>query len=68
MPTAVRMILAVLLLLVAAFCVYQTVAAGELTESRWTYWLLDGIIGLASLAGACWLLWHKRSDVQVTKQ
>ena len=68
MANFIRMILAVFLLLVAAFCVYQVIAGGESSESRWAYWLLDGIIGLASLAGACWLLGRKRSDVQVTNR
>jgi hypothetical protein len=63
MPTFVRMFLAVLLLLVAAFCVYQAIAAGEFPESRGTYWLIDGMIGLASLSGVCWLLWPNRSYV-----
>ncbi len=68
LPTSVRRILAVLLLLVAAFCVYQAVAAGEFPESRRIYWLIDGTIGLASLSGACRLLWHTRSNGQGTNR
>ena len=66
MPTFVRIILAVCLLLVSAFCVYQGIAAGEFPESRSAYWLIDGIIGLASLSGACWLVWPMRPSVQGT--
>jgi threonine/homoserine/homoserine lactone efflux protein len=57
-----RMIFAVLLMLAAAFCVFQAFAAGELSDPR-VYWVIDGIIGMATLGGACWLLWPVRSNV-----
>ena len=59
MPTFARVVLGVLLL-VAAFCVFPAVAAGERPEAQWAYLLIDGAVGLASVAGACWLLWPRR--------
>jgi hypothetical protein len=60
MKPAFRIILAVLLLFVAAFCVFQAVAAGEMPEMQRSYWLIDGIAGLASVSTACWLLWPRK--------
>jgi hypothetical protein len=60
------MFLAVPPLLIAAFCVFQAFAAVEDPDpqNRRVYWLFDGIVGMASLAGACGLLWRRRSNVQ----
>jgi hypothetical protein len=55
-----RIACAVLLLLAAGFCAIQAVAAGEQPEARSAYWVIDGIVGLACLSGASWLLWRKR--------
>jgi len=60
MRPAVRIVIAALLLIVAAFCVYQAIAAGEMPEAQRAFWLIDGIVGLASVWGACWLLWPRK--------
>jgi hypothetical protein len=60
MPKFGRKTLAVVLLLVAAGCVFQAVAAGEFPEAQWAYVLIDGVVGLASLLGAGWLLGPRR--------
>jgi hypothetical protein len=64
MPTLAQMTLAALLVVIAAFCVYQGLAAGGLPENRWAHWLIDGIIGLTSLSGAGWLIGQGRSNAQ----
>jgi hypothetical protein len=61
MAGAGRTVLAVLLLLVTLGCVIQAVAAGEFPEARWSYWLIDGTVGLGSMAVAVWMLWPRRT-------
>jgi hypothetical protein len=57
MPIMVRRLLAVLLLLVVAGCVYQAIATLEAPpRERWAYWLIDGVVGFLSLLGAAVLL------------
>ena len=60
MPIFGRVVFAVVLLLVAAGCVFQAVAAGEFPAARGAYVLIDGVVGLASLFGAGWLLGPRR--------
>jgi hypothetical protein len=59
MATSGRIVSAVVLLLVATFCVYQAIAAQE-SGAQLAYWLIDGVVGLACVVGASWLLWPKR--------
>jgi hypothetical protein len=58
--TLVRTVFAILLLLLAGFCVLQAVAVGDVPDERRDYWLIDGTVGLASVVGACWLIWPRR--------
>ena len=47
----------VILIALAAFCVFGFLAAAEApTEAVWSFRLLYGITGLGSLVGAGWLL------------
>jgi len=55
------MISAVVLFLIAAFCIYQAIAAGEI-EAWWSYWRTDGIVALACVIGACWLIRPMRTQ------
>jgi len=57
------MLLAALPLLIAAFCAYQALAAGELDGGRESFRLIDGAVGIASLFGTGWLLRLKPPSV-----
>jgi hypothetical protein len=61
MRRAVRIVIAILLFFVAAFCVFQVLAAGEMPEAQRTYWLLDGFIGVASFSAGCWLIQRRKA-------
>jgi hypothetical protein len=61
-PSIARILLSVILLLIAAGCVYQAVAAREAPRSQWwAYWTIDAIIGIPCLLGAGWLLSSRRT-------
>jgi len=57
----VRRLLALVLLLVVAACVYLAIAVPEApADSWWAFWLIYAIVGLLCLVGAGWLLLPKR--------
>jgi hypothetical protein len=61
MRPAVRIVIAILLFCVAAFCGFQALAAGEMPEVQRSYRLLDGFIGLTSFSAASWLMWPRKT-------
>ena len=66
MPIAVRIAGAVLLLSVAGICAYLAVAAREAPpESWWAFWLIYGLVGIASGFGAIRLLRVGREPVRL---
>jgi hypothetical protein len=60
MSSVVRVVGAVLLAGVAAFCAFGFVAAAEDAGAAPALRLLHGTAGAASLAGAAWLAWPRR--------
>jgi len=62
MPIIARILILVFLLLIAAGCVYQAVAAREAPRDQWpTYWMIDAALGIPCLLGAGWLVWPRRT-------
>jgi hypothetical protein len=57
----VRRLLALVLLVVVAACVYLAIAVPEApSDSRQAFWLIYSLVGLLCLLGAGWLLLPKR--------
>ncbi len=59
MSTFIRLSAAVVLVAVAAFCVFGFLAAPEVGAAAWVFQFLYGLIGVASLGGAGWLAWPR---------
>jgi hypothetical protein len=58
----IRALVSVLLLLIAAACVFQSFAAMEAPrESWWIFWTVDAVVGFSCLLGAGWLLRTRRT-------
>ena len=56
-PGILRSLGSIVLILIAAACVYQSFAAMEAPrESWWMFWTIDAVVGLSCLLGAGWLL------------
>jgi len=63
MSKVVRIAGAVVLVGIAAFCVFGFLSAAEAgADAVWSVRILYGAIGLASLGGAAWLAWPKQSE------
>ncbi len=62
LSSAARLLGAVALLAVAAACGFLALAAWEVPpDTRPAFWVVYGIVGGASVAGAAWLLLRQRA-------
>jgi cytochrome bd-type quinol oxidase subunit 2 len=62
MWTLLRWSLASVLLLILAACVYLSVAVREAPpESRWAFWYIYALIGVACCSGVGWLVWPRKT-------
>ena len=63
-PGILRSLSSIVLILIAAACVYQSFAVMEAPrESWWMFWTIDAVVGLSCLLGAGWLLRRSLSSV-----
>jgi hypothetical protein len=62
MPGILRSLSSIVLILIAAGCVYLSFAATEAPRDVWwKFWTIYAVVGLSSLLGAGWLLRVRRA-------
>jgi hypothetical protein len=61
-PGILRSLSSIVLILIAAACVYLSFAAMEAPrDTWWKFWMIYGVVGLSCLLGAGWLLRVRRA-------